>query len=69
MSTTPYKVAYGYLIIALIQAIVLVYMVNVQFLGIFADFVDFWVSSPTFNALFMAFECNKIAAIMIFLLT
>ena len=67
ISTVPYKIAYWFLIIALCQAIMLVYMVNIHFTGVFAKFIDYWINSPTFNAIFMAFECNKIAAILIFL--
>ena len=67
ISTTPYKIAYWFLIIALCQAIMLVYMENIHFNGVFSKFVEYWINNETFNAIFMAFECNKIATILIFL--
>ena len=67
ISTNPYKAAYGFLTIALIQSLQFVYLVNIKYENDFTKFVDLWVNNGTYNAIFMAFECCKFAAIIFFL--
>ena len=66
ITTRPYKIAYVFLILALVQTTSMIFITNIVYKGEFNEVVKFWISSPTFKTVFISFELCKFTWIFIF---
>ena len=64
MTTWPYKVAYGFLIVSILQCQYLMYMLNVVFDNDFEDFREDWISHSRIKIIFIFFELTKLGFII-----
>ena len=67
ISTWPYKVAYVFMFISLLESMIVICVLNIHFSGNFLEFVNSWKHNGPFNALIMAFELCKITWIVVFI--
>ena len=67
ITTWPYKVAYVFMFISLLESTIAVCVLNIHFEGDFTKFVESWENNGPFNALIMAFELCKITWIAVFI--
>ena len=67
MTTWPYKVAYGFLIVSILQCQYLMYVLNVVFDNDFEDFREDWISHSRIKIIFIFFELTKLGFIIVLL--
>ena len=64
MTTVPFKVAYGFLFVSILQCMYLIYVVNVTFENNFDDFRQDWIRDPRIKIVFIFFELTKLGFIV-----
>ena len=67
VTTRPYKIAYVFLILALLQTVGMIYLTNIYYDGQFTEVVNLWLDSSVFKVIFVSFELFKFTWIFIFI--